>query len=544
MKRIRLTGIAPWARGGGWRGAFGALAAISLRVEPIPMPQFDPVVAFLSCTRRTLRVLRAALPAFLRFGVAALKSCTPSRSAVCLFALVLLLPSSTDAQAQTAPEITSGGPFTVAEGTTAVATLTASDEDTATDQLVWTIPEDGTGGADADQFTLSSAGDLAFSAVQDYENPDDADGDRTYEVTVQVSDGNNTDTEDVVVTVKNADEEGTVSLFPAQLRVRTVVRATLTDPDGDLDAVSWRWAESSDKTTWTDIDGATQADYLPTEATQGKYLQAEASYGDGEGSNKTSRTESNAVVGAREPGPELSVKTLVSGLRFPWGIAFTPDGTMLFTERDGHRNQKPPPESPEGLSSRLTDGTLQTVSADFSDLDTDENGGVMGLEVDPDFVDNRRIYICQQRTGSVIQVVAWTIDATYTTATRANDPLVGNIPRVDNHNGCRLRFGPDGNLWISTGDTEAIGTVPQDLNSLGGKILRVDPLTGAAPADNPFPGSLVYLVRSPQPAGPGPEARYEADVVGRAWPDGGRRDQPAGPRRQLRLGSSAHRRER
>ena len=121
MKRIRLTGIAPWARGGGWRGAFGALAAISLRVEPIPMPQFDPVVAFLSCTRRTFLVLGAALPRFLRSVVAALKGCTPSRSAVCLFALVLFLPSSTAAQAQTAPEITSGGPFTVAEGAVAEA---------------------------------------------------------------------------------------------------------------------------------------------------------------------------------------------------------------------------------------------------------------------------------------------------------------------------------------------------------------------------------------------------------------------------------------
>ena len=116
MKRIRLTGIAPWARDGGWRGAFGALAAISLRVEPIPMPQLDPVVTFLSCPHRTLLVLGAALPAFLRPVVAALKGCTPSRSAVCLFALVLFLPSSTAAQAQTAPEITSGGPFTVAEG--------------------------------------------------------------------------------------------------------------------------------------------------------------------------------------------------------------------------------------------------------------------------------------------------------------------------------------------------------------------------------------------------------------------------------------------
>ena len=395
-----------------------------------------------------------------------------------------------------APEITSAATFTVDEGTTAVETLTAEDQDSAAADLEWSKA----GGADAGQFTLSSGGELTFTTAPDYENPDDADGDNVYAVTVQVSDGTHTDTEDVVVTVQNVEEAGTVSLFPAQLRVRAVVRPTLSDPDGGISAVAWQWARSSDEINWADIDGAVQADYLPTHSDKVQYLRATARYTDGEGAGKTAVAASEATVGAREPGPELSVKTLVSGLRYPWGIAFTPDGTMLFTERDGHRQQDPLPDPPEGLSSRLTDGTLQTVSANFSDLDTDENGGVMGLEVDPDFVDNRRIYICQQRTGSVIQVVAWTIDATYTTATRANDPLVGNIPRVDNHNGCRLRFGPDGNLWISTGDTEAIGTVPQDLNSLGGKILRVDPLTGAAPADNPFLGSLVYSYghRNPQ----------------------------------------------
>ena len=144
MKKIRpdrKSRRGPAVVGGGER--LGTLAPISLRVEPIPMPQFDPVAAFLSCTRRTFLVLGAALPAFLRSVVAALEGCTPSRSAVCLFALVLFLPSSTDAQAQTAPEITSGGPFTVAEGTTAVTTLTASDEDTASDQLVW---DDSRGG--------------------------------------------------------------------------------------------------------------------------------------------------------------------------------------------------------------------------------------------------------------------------------------------------------------------------------------------------------------------------------------------------------------
>ncbi|WP_420625273.1 cadherin domain-containing protein [Candidatus Poriferisodalis sp.] len=399
------------------------------------------------------------------------------------------------------PSFSSPAMFTMAENQTAAGTVLAADSDAGDDVTGYAV----SGGADRAFFSIgASSGTLTFDAAPNYEDAKDQGGNNSYVVVVQATSGTEervkTTTQTITVTVTNRDEEGTVSLLPAQLRVRTVVRATLTDPDGDLSAVSWQWAESSDKTIWTNISGATQADYLPTETRRDKYLRAEASYGDGEGSNKTALMESNAVVGEREPGPVLSVKTLVTGLRYPWGIAFTPDGTMLFTERDGHRQQDPLPDPLQGLSSLRTDGTLRTVSADFSDLDTDENGGVMGLEVDPDFVDNRRIYICQQQTGSVIQVVAWTIDATYTTATRVNDPLVGDIPREENHNGCRLRFGPDGNLWISTGDTEAIGTVPQDLNSLGGKILRVDPLTGAAPADNPFSGSLVYSYghRNPQ----------------------------------------------
>ena len=180
---------------------------------------------------------------FLRSVIAALKGCTPSRSAVYLFALVLFLPSNTDAQAQAAPEITSGGPFTVAEGTTAVATLTASDEDTASDQLVWTIPQDGRGGADADKFTLSSTGVLAFSAVKDYENPDDADGDRTYEITVQVSDNDNTVTADIRVTVENVIELATEVTGPAAVPYAengaTRVATYTASSEADRDGITW-----------------------------------------------------------------------------------------------------------------------------------------------------------------------------------------------------------------------------------------------------------------------------------------------------------------
>ena len=170
----------------------------------------------------------------------------------------------------------------------------------------------------------------------------------------------------------------------------------------------------------------------------------------------------------------------------PWGIAFTPDGTMLFTERGGT------------LSSRLPNGTVQPVTADFSDLQVSGQTGLMGIAVDPSFATNRQFYTCQGHTGPEGQVIRWTIDAAYTTATRIGDPFVGGLPFGSQNGGCRLRFGPNGYLWIATGDA-GVGTTPQDLSSLGGKFLKVDASTGAGAPGNPF-GSRVYTYghRNPQ----------------------------------------------
>ena len=206
------------------------------------------------------------------------------------------------------------------------------------------------------------------------------------------------------------------------------------------------------------------------------YLQATVSYDDAHSSGK----QAQGISATQIAPPNLRVATLVSGLSIPWDIAFTPDGTMLFTQRAGV------------LSSRLADGTVQTIDADFGDLFASGETGLMGITVDPGFTSNRRFYTCQGHTGPVIQVIAWTLNAAYTQATRVADPLVGGLPASsDRHGGCRLRFGPEGYLWIATGDA-ASGTLPQDLTSLGGKVLRVDASTGAGAPTNPFAPSRVY----------------------------------------------------
>ena len=179
--------------------------------------------------------------------------------------------------------------------------------------------------------------------------------------------------------------------------------------------------------------------------------------------------------------PALDVEVLVDGLSRPWDLTFTPDETMLFTQRGGV------------LSARLTDGTVQTITADMSDFRASGEGGLMGIIVDPSFNSNRRFYTCQTHMSPrEVQVIAWTINADYTEATRVDDPLVGGISGGGRHSGCRLRFGPSGYLWIATGDGTS-GTVPQDLTALGGKVLRVNASNGAGAPGNPFSSSpLVY----------------------------------------------------
>ncbi len=298
------------------------------------------------------------------------------------------------------------------------------------------------------------------------------------------------------------DQPGAVSLWPKLPRVGTVVSATLTDPDGlegagsgaaaSLGALTWQWSKSSEGKTWTSFHVAQDGNsYTPTGDDEGMWLKVTAVYTDGHGEGKSAEAITAATIGAREASPELTVTELATGLTHPWDIAFTPDGTMLFTERD------------DGLRVRLTDGTIRQVTADFSDLNFGGTAGLLALVLDPDFASNRRFYTYQRHTGPEMQVIAWTIDEEYTMATRVADPLVGGIPvnpnRGPSHGGGRLRFGPEGYLWIATGDGFS-GTAAQDLTSLGGKVLRVDPQTGAGAPGNPFAPSPVYTYghRNPQ----------------------------------------------
>jgi glucose/arabinose dehydrogenase len=170
------------------------------------------------------------------------------------------------------------------------------------------------------------------------------------------------------------------------------------------------------------------------------------------------------LAGVPGPAPALSVSTVLSGVHRPWDLAFTPGGGMLFTEKAGP------------IRFRHARGSFVRTLADPSDSIVMGEGGMMGVAVDPGFRSNRRVYTCflSNRGGSAdVRVVRWRMNEAVTALTDRADIVTGIPVTSGRHSGCRIRFGPDGRLWIGTGDA-ASPTVPQSPTSLGGKVLRVD----------------------------------------------------------------------
>ena len=132
-----------------------------------------------------------------------------------------------------APEVTGSTSFTVIEGDTAVATLTATDDDTPATDLAWSIPSGAGGGADRERFTITPGGVLSFTAGKDFEALDDADTDGIYEVTVRVSDGDRSDTANIRVTLSNRNEAPTAAAGVDQVGIEEGATVTLSGTGED-----------------------------------------------------------------------------------------------------------------------------------------------------------------------------------------------------------------------------------------------------------------------------------------------------------------------
>ncbi len=184
-------------------------------------------------------------------------------------------------------------------------------------------------------------------------------------------------------------------------------------------------------------------------------------------------------------GPEgkvnVQVEEVVTGLDVPWGIAFLPDNRMLVTERAGRVRL-------------VQNGELRPEAVATIGVSDRGEGGLLGIAAHPDFTNNRFFYVyftADNGGAAVNRVERWQLTQDGLSASR-DRIIVDNIPVAQFHNGGRIRFGPDGMLYVGTGDARE-PDLSQNVDSLAGKILRVTP-DGAIPADNPFADNLAYIL--------------------------------------------------
>jgi glucose/arabinose dehydrogenase len=205
--------------------------------------------------------------------------------------------------------------------------------------------------------------------------------------------------------------------------------------------------------------------------------------------------------------PVLTRSVVESGLSAPWDVAISSDGALFYTERCAGLSVR----RPDGTRTRLFGVTGSALVA--PDLFCLGQSGMNGVALDPGFATNRLLYVFMASSLSTSprtnRVVRLQLDAGYTTASARTDivtdiafkDVANAVGSAGAHSGGRIRFGPDGYLYIATGDNHN-AALPQHPTLLGGKVLRVTTSGAAAPGNNApagfDPRIFTYGLRNPQ----------------------------------------------
>jgi glucose/arabinose dehydrogenase len=182
----------------------------------------------------------------------------------------------------------------------------------------------------------------------------------------------------------------------------------------------------------------------------------------------------------RSERASFRLSTFATGLERPWGATGLPDGRLLVTERPG--------------TIRLvgTDGRVSAPLGGVPEVEARGQGGMLDIAAAPDFATTRQVFLCHAmlvQGGALTRLVRARL-APDGTALDQVTPLLDATPAQSggrNHYGCRIAFGPDGHVFLSTGDRYTDKMRAQQLDDLAGKVLRLDRDGRAAPG-NPFLG--------------------------------------------------------